>query len=109
MGEASNQLAGPQGSRTGPVERYKSTGMGSPCYLAWGVRVQKSQPSCKASLGGTEGTLKHLQTMDTTTIAVRDLLPKQSAPPPCLGDWGAQGSRSIEQKMPRGGRQRITG
>jgi len=36
-----------------------------------------------------------------TTIAVRDLLPKQSAPPPCLGDWGAQGSRSLEQKMPR--------
>lgn len=36
MGEAGNQLVGQQGSRTGSVERYKSIGMGSLCYLAQG-------------------------------------------------------------------------
>ena len=54
MGEAGNQLAGLQrSSRTGPGERYKSTGMGMPCYLAQGSK-SRSPPNCRASLGGPE-------------------------------------------------------
>lgn len=57
MGEASNQLVGPQGSRTGPVERYESTGMGSPCPLAWGSESKSlNQAAEPAWVGQREGT-----------------------------------------------------
>lgn len=100
MGEASNRLAGPQSPRVGLVERYKSTGMGSSCYLPWGSESRSlSQAVEPAWLG--PGTAP-------AATAVRDLgrgfAPKQfgagSSSPctdaqtthlscllPCLGEW----------------------
>lgn len=57
MGEASNQLVGQQGSRTGPVERYESTGMGSPCPLAWGSESKSLNQAVESAwVGQREGT-----------------------------------------------------
>lgn len=55
MGEAGNQLVGRQGVRTRPMERYKSTGMGSPCYLAPGSKSRRlDQAAEPAWLGQRE-------------------------------------------------------
>lgn len=117
MGEADNQLAGPQGSSTGPVERYKSTGMGSPCYLAWGSESRVLTKLWSQAGWAREGTPRHLQAKDTAATPVRDLvgeqdattglgvgsssppmgaqithmyslLPKQGVLLPCLEEWG---------------------
>lgn len=58
MGEAGNQLVGPQGLRTGPVERYKSTGMGSPCYLAPGSKSGSLDRAAEPAWLGQRGNLK---------------------------------------------------
>lgn len=106
-GEASNQLAGPQGSRTGPVERYKSTGMGSPCYLAWRSESRSlSQAAKPAWVGQREpkafadhGHNHHSCQGPSSKTKCSITLPGGSGRVP----------RSLEQKMPRGGRQRVTG
>lgn len=60
MGEAGNQLVGLQGVRTRPMERYKSTGMGSPCYLAPGSKSRSLDQAAEPAWLGQRGNLKPL-------------------------------------------------
>lgn len=79
-----------QDRRVQEQDQWKDTsplGWAVPAILPGGQSPEVST-KLQSQLGWDRGQLKHLQTVDTTTIAVRDLLPKQSAPPPCLGDWG---------------------
>lgn len=116
MGEAGNQLVGLQGVRTGPMERYKSTGMGSPCYLAPGSKSRSLDQAAEPAWLGPRGNLKPLaepglcshssegpgREGDAPDLGLAalpyplmpkplthgSLLPKQDAPLPCLGEWG---------------------
>ena len=83
MGEASNPLAGLQGSRTGPVERYKSTGMGSPCYLAWGSESRSLNQAAEPAWVGQRAAKAFA--LDTTTIAVRNLFQNRVLHHPAWG------------------------
>lgn len=96
MGEASNQLAGLQGLRTGPVERYKSTGMGSLCYLAQG---SESRSLNQAAEPAWVGQRRHLQTKDAAATAVSKARCSMALP-----DGAGRAPRSVEQRMPRGRR-----
>lgn len=54
MGEASNQLVGPQSPTAGLVERYKSTGMGSSCYLPSGSESRSCSQAVEPAWVGPE-------------------------------------------------------
>lgn len=73
MGEAGNQLVGPQGLRTGPVERYKSTGMGSPCYLAPGTKSRSLDQVVEPGWLGQGGNRKPSADPGLLATPVRDL------------------------------------
>lgn len=73
MGEASNQLVGPQRLRTGPVERYKSTGMGSPCYLAPGSKSRSLDQAVEPAWLGQRGNWKPFADTGLSATPVRDL------------------------------------
>lgn len=107
MGEASNQLAGLQGSRTGPVERYKSTGMGSPCYLAWGSESRSLNQAAEPAWVGQRAA-KAFADRRHNNHSCQGPSSKTDCSTTLPGELG-RASRSLEQKMPRDGRQRITG
>lgn len=77
MGEVDNQLVGLQGLSIGLVERYKFIGMGSFCYLVWGLEFRVLIKLWSQVGWVREGILRYLQVKDIVVIFVRDLVGEQ--------------------------------